>query len=232
MPATLLLYAGGAAVPLAGLWMTWRAGGREGLRALGRSAIDVRRIPARWWAFILLFVPLLHAATLLVARLAGLDPGPVAIASAHEGDPLGFLLFAAFILFLGPVPEEIGWRGYALGALMERFPAAAASLLLGIAWAAWHVPLFFIQGYYAPFGGPPDPIPFFGAIVASSVLYTWIWRNTGRSLLAAILFHFMVNFTGELLPLGAELEALRALLLGAFAALLLAFRPTLRGGRG
>jgi membrane protease YdiL (CAAX protease family) len=42
--------------------------------------------------------------------------------------------------------EELGWRGFALPRLAERFGAARASLVLGVIWAFWHLPQFYIQG--------------------------------------------------------------------------------------
>jgi hypothetical protein len=104
-----------------------------------------------------------------------------------------------FLLLLGPLPEEIGWRGFLLDRLQARYRALPASLLLGLAWFAWHGPLFFITGYYDRAGGAPELLPFGAAIVLAAVLYTWIYNHTGRSVLAAVLFHFSGNLTGELL---------------------------------
>jgi uncharacterized protein len=93
------------------------------------------------------------------------------------GSPLALLGFALFVLIFGPVPEEIGWRGDALDALQARWSALGASLLLGVAWALWHAPLFFIAGYYAG-GAPPEPVLFTVGILVHSVLYTWIYNHT------------------------------------------------------
>jgi membrane protease YdiL (CAAX protease family) len=71
----------------------------------------------------------------------------------------------------------------------------SASLLLGAAWALWHAPLFVIAGYYGT-GAPPAPVLFVVAILVHSVLYTWIYYHTERSVLVVIAFHFMINFVG------------------------------------
>ena len=126
--------------------------------------------------------------------------------------PIDLLLFAGFVLLLGPLPEEIGWRGYLLDRLQLRFEALGASVVLGAAWIAWHVPLFFMTGYYARAGGAPDPLPFGVMILLGSVLYTWIHNNTHGSVFAAVLFHFAGNFTGELLDAPSSVRAYEAFL--------------------
>jgi membrane protease YdiL (CAAX protease family) len=104
-----------------------------------------------------------------------------------------------FLFLLGPLPEEIGWRGFLLDRLQLRYRALTASLLLGVAWFAWHGPLFLISGYYGRAGSAPELLPFGASIVLAAVLYTWIYNHTGRSVPAAVLFHFSGNLTGELL---------------------------------
>ncbi|MFW6376731.1 MAG: hypothetical protein ACOC0F_02035 [archaeon] len=58
-------------------------------------------------------------------------------------------------------------------------------------WAAWHLPLFFMAGsFQAELGLFTPQFAFYtGSIVVSSILYTWIYNNTNRSTLSAILFH-------------------------------------------
>jgi membrane protease YdiL (CAAX protease family) len=204
-PGPALFYLGGAAVPLAALWVTLRWGGPAALRALLRSLVDPTRIPAVAWLFLLAFVPSVS----LVASVMGPD-GPAPVGLLDSRGVGGALATAGFALLFGPLPEEIGWRGCALPALLVRFGPLAASTGLFLAWALWHVPLFLLPGYYAPFGGPPAPAVFFLELAANTVLQTWLFLVTGGSVLAAVLYHFAVNFTGELLPVPAAAEPLRA----------------------
>jgi uncharacterized protein len=205
--ARWFVYVGGLGPLIAGVVMTWRTAGRAGLRELGARIVDPRRIPRVWLAAALLLPPLAMAVPVALAAAAGVLHEAV---DAREldlllRDPAALLLFAAFVFVFGPLPEEIGWRGYALDALQQRWSALASSLLLGAAWALWHAPLFFIAGYYGT-GGPPDVLLFVVAIIVHSVVYTWIYNNTNRSVLAAILFHFMINFTGMLVTGAAWVE--------------------------
>lgn len=206
-PGPVFFYLGGAAVPLAALWVTARRGGPAALRALRRSLLDPTRIPAVAWVFLLAFVPSVY----LLTGVAGPD-GPTAESLPASRGIGGVLAAAGFALLFGPLPEEIGWRGCALPALLVRFGPLAASAWLYLAWALWHVPLFLLPGYYAPFGGPPAPGVFFLELAANTVLQTWLFLATGGSVLAAVLYHFAVNFTGEVLPVPAAAEPLRAAL--------------------
>lgn len=109
------------------------------------------------------------------------------------------LLFASLIPFI----EELGWRGYALDCLQSKRNALVSSLILGIVWSLWHLPLFFIKDTYQydlGFGSPAFWLFIIG-IVPLSFSFTWIYNNTHRSTLAVILFHAMVNFTGELIAI-------------------------------
>jgi membrane protease YdiL (CAAX protease family) len=115
-----------------------------------------------------------------------------------------------FILFFGPVPEELGWRGYALYSLQDRWNALVASVILGIMWALWHLPLFFIQGTYQ-FNLGMGTVSFWLfmlSIIPQSILITWIYNNTQRSILSAIMYHFMLNLTGELTAISPLAEGL------------------------
>jgi hypothetical protein len=104
-----------------------------------------------------------------------------------------------YILFLGgPVAEEFGWRGYALDRLQVRYSALVSSIILGVVWGLWHLPLFFMQGQdmyrNAPVWG------FILGTVFLSVLFTWIYNNTGKSILAVLLFHTMGNLSHFIFP--------------------------------
>lgn len=115
--------------------------------------------------------------------------------------PVGFLASLLVLLVVGPLPEELGWRGNRLDHLQSRWSALTASVVLGVAWAAWHAPLFLMDGYFSSFDHAPQPAAYAFTIVLASVLYTWPDNNTGRSILAVVAFHFVQNATGQSLSL-------------------------------
>jgi len=115
----------------------------------------------------------------------------------HE--PLYFMLAATIgstILF-GQAGEEIGWRGYALPRLAGRFGLASASVVLGIIWAAWHLPLFFLPGTDTT--GQSFPL-YLLAVTALSVAIAWLYARTNGSLLLTMLMHAAVNNTKNIVP--------------------------------
>jgi uncharacterized protein len=236
MPAVLFFIAGGAGVFLGGFVMSRVTYGHAGLADLWRRLLDPARIGARWWAAILLLYPVLNLAAAALALVLGASERPLdpAAAASRLADPVGLLAMMGFILIIGPLPEEIGWRGYLLDRLQLRWNALTASLLLGAIWWTWHLPLFVLPGYFDAFGrDAPAPLDLLYGIIPSAVLYTWVYNNTGRSVLAVVLLHFVQNFTGEFLGFADEARAVRlALEMGATLAVIWWWGPaTLRHGR-
>ncbi|MEM3672877.1 MAG: CPBP family intramembrane glutamic endopeptidase [Candidatus Bathyarchaeia archaeon] len=102
-----------------------------------------------------------------------------------------------YIFFLGgPFQEEFGWSGYALPRLQARYSALISSVVLGVIWAIWHLPLNLMY-----FAGPQYQVGL--AWLSSTVIlfifvsipFTWIYNNTGGSILTALIFHTMLNLS-------------------------------------
>ncbi|MFX0066198.1 MAG: type II CAAX prenyl endopeptidase Rce1 family protein [Candidatus Hermodarchaeota archaeon] len=113
---------------------------------------------------------------------------------------LFFPVFLQFALIGGPIAEETGWRGYALPRMMKSQNALNASLLLGLLWAIWHLPVKFVD-----IPVPLDPF-IFGIFslntITLSVIMAWLFNNTRGSVFICYLYHIMVNTVGTVL-LGA-----------------------------
>jgi len=110
------------------------------------------------------------------------------------------------VLFLGgPLGEELGWRGFALPRLQARHTAYRASLLLGLIWGVWHIPLYFVPGtgQFDTVSGGTHPAFAIGAFVVwtigLSILFTWLFNETRGSLIVVVLFHTSINL-GAFVP--------------------------------
>src|SRR5262245_54805780 len=163
----------------AAIIVTAGAEGRAGVRALFQR-VAIWRVGLRWYA-IALGLP---AVLSLGAVGLSLALGAPAEVRFNELSPLTAILF---FLVIG---EELGWRGYALPRLQARYGALGASLILGVLWAAWHLPNQFIEGlefYGYGFGA------FALYVVAMTVLFTWLANQTRGSVLLAWLFHGAIN---------------------------------------
>ena len=183
----VLLLLGAFAPSLVAVWLTARCEGRAGVRALlGR--VFQWKVAARWYVFAAGYIAAIKLAVALVHRIAtGAWP--------RFGDEPWYLIVAA-IAFWTPFQagEEIGWRGYALPRMAARFGFGGASILLGLIWAFWHLPQFFIPGY-----GQSFPL-YVVQVTAVSVAFTWLYANTGGSLLPVMLLHSAHNNAKDIVP--------------------------------
>lgn len=117
----------------------------------------------------------------------------------------GVLVMFVDSLIRGPLGEELGWRGYLQNELNKRFSLLKASLIVGVIWAVWHLPLWFISGYQG-LDLLIYIVSFAIGLIAFAVIIGFVYGR-GRNLLYAILLHQMLNFTGRLLDMD-ELIAL------------------------
>jgi len=196
---SLLFLVGGAGPFLMAVALTQLREAAETRRDFWRRAFDPRRIRGPWWAASLLLHPALIACAFAADVTMG---GSLPAASPRATTVPGLLSLLFFVFWFGPLPEEIGWRGFALDRLQDRTTALRASLVLGSVWAAWHVPLFFVPGsFQAGLGlGSLRSWIFLLSMVPLSVLMTWVYNHTERSTLSAVLIHYSGNVCGALLP--------------------------------
>jgi uncharacterized protein len=178
---------------LTGFFLTYLNHGKTGVLRLFKRALNFH-IPWIWLAAIFLIPLGLSGLALAILALTGQRIPP----SQALSQPVTILpYFLITFLFMGPVPEEFGWRGYLLDRLQSRWSALVASLIVGFFWWLWHLPGAFMEGVaqsYLPQG------PYLVWVLAFSVLMTWVYNNTGGNLLAALLFHTMANMANTLFP--------------------------------
>ncbi len=190
--SSILLHYGPA---LAAIIMVSMEGGRSAVGALlGR--LGQWRVGVRWYLFVFLFPLLVRLAAVGVdVLLGGQFPPFFSAGIVPEGNPLLLLpvVFLA-VFFQAGLAEEIGWRGYALPRLQQRYGALTSSLILGVIWTFWHyhpenfADIWPITGYYL------------FSVVGLTILMTWIQNNTRASLLLAVLFHTVSNVSDWIIP--------------------------------
>src|SRR5262245_56636712 len=170
---------------LVGILLTALFSGKSGLGELFRRLGQVR-VPLIWYAVVLLLPPVLWLVALGVPTLLGL--ATIAFAFPIVG------VLGSFVAGFG---EELGWRGFALPRLQARQSALSASLLLGVLWGLWHLPLNIAIGLLPlTAAGLVQFIFFLLHIIAYSLLFTWVYSNTKGSLFLMVLFHMVFDIVG------------------------------------
>ncbi len=188
----------GAFAPmLAAITLIYRKGRWPGVKAYFRAAFDFRVEPLYYiLAFLLPIV--IHVIAHYLAPAMGLEvadtlfPADLPVPTIVLAIPYFFLM-----LLIGGGQEEFGWRGYAQQPMQERFGVVTASLLIGVIWGFWHLPLWLMPGD----GHSTYPfIAFLLMTTSISVVYAWIFNTSGKKLIIAIIFHAMNNTAAPLIP--------------------------------
>jgi membrane protease YdiL (CAAX protease family) len=167
----------------------WTEGSAAVVELLGRV---VRwRVGWRFYAFALFLMPLTKLTVAVVHRaIVGRWP------AFGETRPL-LLVVATILSTVGQAGEEVGWRGYLLPRLTERTGLVAASLVVGVIWAVWHLPLFFAAG--ADTKGQSFPL-YMLQVTVYSVALAWLYWRTGGSLLLTMFMHAAFNNMKDIVP--------------------------------
>lgn len=163
--------------------------GLDGVSALWRR-VTQWRVPGYLFALAILG-PLLGSVILVM--LCGLMGADLTITQQTTAIPKLIIIFFFFAIVDGPIGEEIGWRGFLLPRLLNRHGPLSASLLLGLVWFAWHVPLYLATGRVEMTAA------FLAAYalnnVAFSFLHTWFFLRSKGSALLAIVLHTSGNYS-------------------------------------
>lgn len=180
---------GGYTPLVAAAILVWRKEGLSGVGRLLSRVLDYKRITNKiWYIPAIGFLPALLLLSYGLMLLLGL---PLSSSSF----PLGLIPVLLVAFFIEAIGEEVGWMGYAIDPLQDRWHALGASLIVGAAWGLWHVvplieahrSLTWIAGWFL---GP----------LAGRIILVWLYNNTGRSVFAVILAHALFNAASSLLP--------------------------------
>jgi membrane protease YdiL (CAAX protease family) len=187
-----ILFLGIFAPSIVALSLTARARGTDGVIALLRRLVQAD-VGMRWYFFAVAYMV---SVKLIVALLYRVFLG----AWPRFGGEAWYVMLAATTgstIIGGQLGEEIGWRGFALPRVASRFGYGIGSIVLGIIWAFWHLPLFFIRDadkYGQSF------LIYLLQVTAVSVAVAWLYQRTNGSLLLTMLMHSAINQTKDIVP--------------------------------
>ena len=210
-PGYLLLMVGAAGPMWAALLVSSLAPGHADLGALVRRLLRWR-VGVGWYLGLPLLLALMTAVCYTLAGglgFAGLQVGPL-VGLAPQ------LLWT--LVLCGPLEEELGWRGFAFPLLRAKTNAVVSSLIIGVLWGLWHLPLFLLPGtsqYGLVTQHPPGILWFVGFVVqttALSVLFGWLVTRTSESVPIAMVFHTGANMAYSVLAVLGVYAAWQALL--------------------
>jgi membrane protease YdiL (CAAX protease family) len=168
--------------------------GKAGLRTLFRP-IRIWRVGALWYLFVLLYPAALKLAAYGIDTALGRSYRLTFMPITHYFSPQQAMIMvpAAFIAAVpNALGEELGWRGFALPRLQEKLNALGASVVLGILWGIWHIPMWVMTSGTTGIHELASMLNIAGA----AILFTWVYNGTRGSLLLAWLFHFSMTVTG------------------------------------
>jgi membrane protease YdiL (CAAX protease family) len=128
------------------------------------------------------------------------------------------------LLFMAAVFEELGWRGYGFESLEKGRSFLTASVIFGVIWSLWHLPLLWVNQSYQYEIYQQNPwyaVNFFLGTAVLGIIVSWVCHINQRSILVAILFHFVVNLSQEILSMTQQTKIIQTFVLTCFALMII-----------
>lgn len=170
--------------------LTIKNHGEHGAREILCRVVNIH-VGWRWYLFAIGYVP---AVKLLAAAMHRVLTG----AWPRFGEtPIVLMLAVLLVSTWVQAGEEIGWRGYALPRMSKGLGVGPASILLGMIWALWHLPLFFYPG--SDMRGQSIGL-YLAQVTAISVAMGWLYWRTNGSLFIVMLLHAAANNLKDIVP--------------------------------
>jgi len=190
---------GGVMPTVVTLWLLHREAMSE-KKLFWNRLWQVQRLRRTDWLFLPGLPLLVVTGSIVIGRQLGISEASLAIDQSLVSPGWMIVPAALFILIFGPLPEELGWRGYFLERLLRKQSPWRASFIVAVVWGLWHVPLYFVPGYplQKKWNEPVSILLYFLALFPISMILTLLFLRNAGSTLMAILFHFFINYTGML----------------------------------
>jgi membrane protease YdiL (CAAX protease family) len=181
---------------VAGIVMSRVVGGKEGVRVFRQRLFRFRFAP-RWYILPIVSIPVMGIAA--AAAVQGLEPVSHFISQAG-GFVMAYLMNVVLIGGLVNLWEESGQIGFVLPELQRKYGAVVASLIIAPIWALMHLPALFVPEMGVGVGGPLTFLALaLGMVILTAyaipvrILATWLFNNTGESVVVVALFHAAMN---------------------------------------
>jgi membrane protease YdiL (CAAX protease family) len=184
--------------------------------------INPRLIQPKMLPAFVLIMPLSVLASILLSIPFG---GSISQFQLAEGFSFSGFVPALSILVLAAGFEELGWRGYAFDSLQSRHNFFTASIIFSVLWSLWHFPLIFVNNSYQYEIFHENiwfAVNFFVSIIPMGVIISWICIKNRKSIIAAILFHFIVNMSQEMLEITQITKCIETVLLTVVVVVIIA----------
>ena len=188
----------GAFAPMmAAITLVARESGWKGTKAFLGQVLDFRFKPV--YLVIALALPvLIHAIAHYLAPTVGLNVAKTLFPTGISVAPIVLAIpYLILMLVIGGGQEEFGWRGYAQEPLQGKIGVLPASLVIGVIWGIWHLPLWFMTG---DLHSAYSFLAFVIMTTSISIMYAWLYNSSGKKLIVVIFFHAMNNTAAPLLP--------------------------------
>lgn len=160
---------------------------------------NVSRIRPRYLPLVFFLMPVTIVIAIFLSLLMGQSIDQLAL-SPEFSIVEGSIALSWIIAFLAPALEELGWSGYGIDSLRGHRKLLTSAILFGVIWALWHLPLFFIKGYYhynLLAENPVYMVNFFVSVIPMTVITNWLYYRNDRSIIVAIAFHAIINVCSE-----------------------------------
>ena len=161
--------------------------------------------------------------SILISTVSGGSFDQFSFTSDFSFTGVGFAS-AVITILLASIIEEIGWRGYAEDSIGNSVDWFRGSLIFGIVWAIWHIPLMFIPGTYQ--SGLVDlgmlyVVNFIISSIPLAIVMNWVYIASHRSMLACMFFHLFVNFMQEKIAMTPDTKVIETVVMFVFAAIVI-----------
>jgi membrane protease YdiL (CAAX protease family) len=215
---TVVYILAGASPSVIGLIFVFRSHDRKYIRSFLKRLFSLENVGLMDLMMIFLLVPALTVLSVWINCIfTNIYPDWSEIYK-HFSNPGELVIFVVFTFVFGPLAEEIGWRGYLLDCWRDK-GILMYGAGIGFIWTIWHLPMFFISGTYQNSllsQGALSVICFVLSTTSLGIIIGKLVQKT-QSILIAFLFHFTINFTGEVITLTTTSEIIKTSLFAVIA---------------